>query len=61
MLRIEQMGTSMRQSVFGEGVIEGLKKWRATATRNKNLRALTNPYHHPMPSFDGLHLKNIHD
>lgn len=58
---VTQMGTSMRQSVFGEGVIEGLKKWRATATRNKNLRALTNPYHHPMPSFDGLHLKNIHD
>ncbi|KAK4740625.1 hypothetical protein SAY87_024213 [Trapa incisa] len=38
---VTQMGTSMRPVVFAENVMEGLKRWRATARKNLTLR---NPY-----------------
>lgn len=56
------MGTSMRKSVFPEGVEDGLKKWRMKAKKNIARRSATNSVLsslnaspqtslHPLPSF----------
>ena len=56
------MGTSMRKSVFPEGVEDGLKKWRMKAKKNVARRSATNSALtslnaspqtslHPLPSF----------
>lgn len=36
---MEQMGTSMSKAVFTEGVVKGLKRWRAKARKNVALRS----------------------
>lgn len=43
------MGTSMRKAVFTEGVMEGLKRWKAKARKNVALR---NPNWPARPSLD---------
>lgn len=59
---VTQMGTSMRKSVFPEGVEDGLKKWRMKAKKNVARRSATNSALtslnaspqtslHPLPSF----------
>lgn len=45
----EQMGTSMRNAVFPEGVVNGLKRWRKRARKNL---AIKNKYWRASPSLD---------
>lgn len=39
---MQQMGTSMRNDVFTEGVVNGLKRWRVKAKKNVALRNTNN-------------------
>ncbi|KAK9267383.1 hypothetical protein L1049_009808 [Liquidambar formosana] len=40
---VTQMGTSMNKAIFTEGVVEGLKKWRAKAKKNVALKNTLSP------------------
>ncbi|XP_015874636.2 MLO-like protein 6 [Ziziphus jujuba] len=46
---VTQMGTSMSKAVFTEGVVEGLKRWRAKARKNVAIRSPNRP---ARPSLD---------
>ena len=45
---MEQMGSSMRNSVFTEDVVKGLKRWRGRARKNLALLKNTNSREGPL-------------